>query len=158
MPVDGAALAVGSKLPSFSVVANDMSLLTNSSFSGKVLVVSLIPSLDTPVCSIETKKFNSDAAEFKDKATILTVSADLPFAQARWCGAEGAKNLTTASCYKDTKAFGTAFGAFIPAMSLLARAVFVVDASGTVQHVEYVKELAEEPNYDAVNKKVRELL
>ncbi len=158
MPVEGAGLKVGDKLPNFNLVGNDMSPITNENLKGKVAIISLVPSLDTPVCAIETKRFNSEASEFGDKAVVLTASADLPFAQARWCAAEGAKNLVTASCYKNSKEFGTAFGAFIAPMALLARCVFVADQSGTIQLVEYVKELAEEPNYENIIKKVRELL
>ena len=158
MAVEGAELKVGDTLPSFTAVGNDMSEVNLSGFTGKPVVISLVPSLDTPVCAIETKRFNQEANEFFGKAAFVTISADLPFAQSRWCAAEGAKNVITASSYKNTKALGEQFGAFIPAMSLLARSIFVADKNGRLQYVEYVKELAEEPQYEAVLKKVRELL
>lgn len=156
--VEGASLKVGDKLPSFSLTANDMSSKTEKDFSGKVLIISLVPSLDTPVCSIETAKFNNEASEFKDQAAVITISADLPFAQARWCGAQGATNVVTLSSYKDTKKLGLSFGTYITDMAFLSRAVFVADKSLTIQYVEYVKELAEEPNYNLITAKVRELL
>ena len=158
MPVEGKALAVGDKLPTFTTVANDMSAVDNKTIAGKPVVVSLVPSLDTPVCAMETAHFNREANEFVGKAAVLTISADLPFAQARWCAAEGAKNVTTASSYKNTKEIGTAFGAYIPAMALLARSIFVADKNGVIQYVEYVKELSAEPDYETALKKVRELL
>jgi thiol peroxidase len=158
MPVEGLELKVGDKLPSFTAIGNDMAPVTNATFAGKPVVVSLIPSLDTPVCAVETARFNKEANEFAGKASFVAISADLPFAQSRWCAAEGAKNVVTASSYKNTKELGASFGAYITAMGLLARSIFVADSTGTIQHVEYVKELAEEPQYEAVLKKVRELL
>jgi thiol peroxidase len=158
MPVEGAELKIGDKLPSFTVTGNDMSPITTGTFAGKPVIVSLIPSLDTPVCAIETARFNKEVNEFIGKASFVTISADLPFAQSRWCAAEGATNVVTASSYRNTKELGTSFGAYITAMGLLARSVFVADKNGIIQHVEYVKELAEEPQYEAVLKKVRELL
>src|SRR5205085_8586090 len=109
------------------------------------------PSLDTPVCAIQTKKFNEKAAQLPDNVTILTVSTDLPFAQGRFCGAEGIDKLQTASDHRDAS-FGSAYGVLItegPFARVHSRAVFVVSPEGTLKHVEYVPEVAEEPNYDA---------
>lgn len=157
LKVQGDSLKVGQKAPSFTLTGNDLKDVKSDAFSGQVLVLSVVPSLDTPTCSIQTKRFNKEAEEFQGKATILTVSVDLPFAQSRWCGAEGAANIKTASDYK-YRTFGPAYGAYLSDTGLLARAVFVIDSTGTVQYVEYVDVLSDEPNYDAALKKVRELL
>ncbi|MBL7663420.1 thiol peroxidase [bacterium] len=155
--VRGKALTVGATLPKFKLVGTDMKDVTNETFAGKVLVLSVVPSLDTPVCSIQTKHLSQDAAEFGDKAVVLTVSLDLPFAQKRWCGAEGVTNVVTASDYK-YRNFGDDFGAYLTDLGLLARALFVVDQAGTIRHLEYVPEVAQEPDYNAALKVVRELL
>ena len=115
------------------------------------LLLSVVPSLDTSVCAIQTKKFNERAAQLPDNIAILTVSADLPFAQARFCGAEGVDKLQTASDHRDVN-FGKAYGVLIgegPFQRLLARSIFVVDPDGKLKHVEYVKEIPSEPNYDS---------
>ena len=118
--------------------------------AGKPRLFSVVPSLDTPVCSIQTKKFNEALAALGDRVACYTVSMDLPFAQGRFCGAEGIKNLKTMSDTHD-QSFGKNYGVLIEglAMPLLSRALFVVDAGGTIKHVEYVPEIATEPNYEA---------
>jgi len=145
LKVSGKALTEGSKIPSFKLTGNDMMDLTESFIAGKTAIILVVPSLDTPVCSIEVKRFNNDAGSLPN-TVVLTVSMDLPFAQKRWCGAEGAKNVTTASDHK-YRNFGESFGAFLPDVALLARSVFVVDSTGTLRHVEYVTELSAEPEY-----------
>jgi len=157
LEIVGTELRVGDSLPSFKLTGNDMSDYSSESLKGKVAVISLVPSLDTPVCALQTKRFNKEASELSDKVNILTVSRDLPFAQKRFCGAEGVSRLTTASDYK-YQTFGNAFGAVIKDWGLLARALFVVDAKGEISHVEYVKEVSTEPDYEAALKKVRELI
>lgn len=157
LKIKGEAIKVGQKAPAFTLTGNDLKDVKSESFAGKVLILSVVPSLDTPTCAIETKRFNKEAAEFQGKAVLLTVSVDLPFAQARWCGAEGVKNIVTASDYK-YRNFGPAYGTYLEDTGLLTRAVFVIDANGIVQSVEYVDVLSEEPNYEATLKKVRELL
>lgn len=144
----GPALAVGSALPDFVLTANDMSDLSSASYKDKVLVLSVVPSLDTGVCALQTRTFNQKASQLSEDVVILTVSMDLPFAQKRFCGAEGIDRVVTASDFKH-RSFGPAFGVLIKELGLLARAVFVVDRSGTVRHVEYVSEISQEPSYDA---------
>jgi thiol peroxidase len=149
----GDSITEGQPLPEFVLTGTDMADLTNEAFTGKVLVISVVPSLDTPVCAIQTKRFNKEASRLGDQVKILTVSLDLPFAQKRWCGAEDATAVITASDYK-YRNFGNAFGVYLEDLGLLARAVFVVDKTGKVTHVEYVDEVASEPNYDAALSKV----
>ena len=153
----GNELKVGDAMPAFTLTANDMSDLKSDAFKGKVLILSVVPSLDTPVCSLQTKRFNQEVAEISKDVPVVTVSYDLPFAQKRWCGAEGVSNVVTASDYK-YRSFGEAFGTLIKEWGLLCRAVFVVDKSGRIAYVEYVSEVSAEPTYEPVLKRVRELL
>lgn len=148
MTLVGNQVKVGDKAPGFTLAANDLSPVSLDDFKGKVVIIASVPSLDTPVCDIETKRFNKEAAALGDVA-ILTVSVDLPFAQARWCGAAGVDAVKTLSDYKDV-AFGEAYGVLIKELRLLARAVFVVDKQGVVQYAETVKEVADEPDYESV--------
>lgn len=147
LKVVGKSLSEGSKCPAFKLTGTDMKDVTESVIAGKTAIIVVVPSLDTPVCSMEVKKFNSEASKIP-QCVVLTVSMDLPFAQKRWCGAEGATAVTTASDYK-YRSFGESFGAWLPDMGLLARSVFVVDPKGTIRHVEYVTELSSEPDYGA---------
>jgi thiol peroxidase len=145
----GGEVKVGHKAPDVELVANDLSTVALSSLrQGKVCIITAVPSLDTPVCDVETRRFNQEASSLGDDVTILAVSMDLPFAQARWCGAAGVKNLRTLSDHRDA-AFGTSYGVLIKGLRLLARAVFVVDKQGVVRYVELVKEVASEPDYEA---------
>ena len=153
----GPALKTGVKLPQFKLTGTDMADLTNQSFSGKVLVISVIPSIDTPVCALQTKRFNKEASELSDNAVILTVSMDLPFAQKRWCGAEGIDRVVTASDYK-YRTFGETFGVLLKDLGLLTRAVFIADASGNVTYVDYVSDVGQEPDYEAALGQIRKLL
>jgi len=155
--VGGREVKVGDALPDFSLTAMDFSDITINNFPGKVLVISAVPSLDTPVCSVETKRFNQELDTLSGDAAVLTVSRDLPFAQKRWCGAEGVDKVVCASDYKH-RTFGEAFGVEWESMGILARAVFVVDKAGKIAHVDYVSEITEEPDYDGVLAKVKELL
>ena len=144
----GPAIGVGDDAPDAEVLANDLSAVSLSSFRGKVLVLSCVPSLDTPVCDTQTRKFNEAAGSLGEDVAILTVSMDLPFAQARWCGAAGIEAVQTVSDHRDA-ALGRAYGVLIKELRLLSRAVFVIGRNGKVQHVELVKEITEEPNYQA---------
>lgn len=144
----GNEIKVGDKAPEFSVTDNELGPKTLADFAGQVLIVSAVPSLDTPVCDMETRRFNTEAANLGDEIKILTLSMDLPFAQARWCGAAGVEAVQTLSDYKDSS-FGEAYGVLIKELRLLSRAVFVVDKSGVVQYAQYVNEITEEPDYDA---------
>lgn len=147
----------GEKAPDFVGLDNSLAPVNLSSYSGKVLVLSSVPSLDTPVCDMETRRFNSEAAGLGSDVVILTISMDLPFAQKRWCGAAGVTHVTTLSDHKDAS-FGMNYGVLIKELRLLARAVFVVDRGGMVRYVELVKEVTHEPDYDAALKAVAECL
>lgn len=152
----GPELKVGELAPDFVVTANDLSPAKLSDFKGKVCVISSVPSLDTPVCDTSTRRFNQEATGLGPDVVILTVSMDLPFAQARWCGAAGVKNVQTLSDYKDA-AFGLNYGLLIKELRLLARAVIVIDKEGKIQYTGLVKEIAEEPDYDAILSVIRKL-
>ena len=153
----GNEIKVGQKAPDAELVANDLSTVKLSSLAGKVRIIAYVPSLDTPVCDMETRRFNEEAGRLGDGLVVLTVSMDLPFAQKRWCGAAGVKNVQTLSDHREA-AFGKAYGVLIKDVRLLARAVFVVDKNGVVRYQELVKEIATEPDYEAALKAARELL
>jgi len=139
----------GDAAPDFTVVRNDLSSVDFSSYRGKVCVISSVPSLDTPVCDMQTRRFNQEAENLGDDTVVVTVSMDLPFAQKRWCGASGVERVVTLSDHRHA-AFGTAYGLLIKELRLLARAVLVVDREGIVRYVQLVKEISHEPDYDAV--------
>ena len=147
---------VGDKAMDFEVIANDLSAVKFSSFRGKICVISSVPSLDTSVCDMQTRRFSREAAELGDDVVVLTISVDLPFAQKRWCGAAGVKNVQTLSDHRDTS-FGKAFGVLIKELRLLARAVFVVDKDGVIRYIQIVDELSHEPDYEPVIKAVKGL-
>ena len=153
----GTELQVGDRAPDFVAIDNDLNPVSFDSFRGKVCVVSSVPSLDTPVCDMETRRFNDEAGRVGDDVEILTISMDLPFAQKRWCGAAGVDRVQTLSDHRDA-AFGQAYGVLIKGLRLLARAVFVVDGEGTIRYIELVKEIASEPDYDAVLTAIKELV
>jgi thiol peroxidase len=148
MTLVGPEIKVGQKAPNFNVVGKGMQPATLDQFKGKVKVITTIPSIDTPVCDAETRRFNEEASKLPGGIEILSVSMDLPFAQARWCGAAGVDKVTTLSDWRSAN-FGTSYGALIKELHLLARAVFVVDKNDNVTYVEYVKEVANQPNYEA---------
>ncbi|MFH0983656.1 MAG: thiol peroxidase [Planctomycetota bacterium] len=148
MTLVGGGVKVGDPLPPFCVTANDLSPIKAEDFKGRVLAVVTVPSVDTPVCATETRRFNKNVADLSGDVRILVVSLDLPFAQKRFCAAEGIDRVSTASDYKDHK-FGEAFGARIKELGLLTRAVFVFDKQGQCTYAEYVPEVTQEPNYDA---------
>ncbi|KXG11618.1 putative thiol peroxidase [Anoxybacillus sp. P3H1B] len=143
----GNEVKVGDKAPNFKVLANDLSEVTLSDTKGSVRLISVIPSIDTGVCDAQTRRFNEEAAKL-DNVKVLTISVDLPFAQKRWCGANGIENVQVLSDHRDAS-FGQAYGVLIKELRLLARAVFVVDSSDTVTYVEYVSEATNHPNYEA---------
>ena len=143
----------GDSAQDFEVLANDLSPVRLSDFAGKVCVISVVPSLDTPVCDIQTRTFNAEAAALGDDVVVLTISMDLPFAQQRWCGAAGIENIRTLSDHRNAE-FGKAFGVLIDELRLLARAVFIVDANGIIRYKQVVEELTDEPDYDAAMKAV----
>ena len=147
MTLAGEALEVGSAAPDFQLHYADAGIqtLTLADLKGKPSIISVVPSLDTPTCAIQTKKFNEELASLGDKINAVTVSRDLPFAQARFCGAEDVK-MRTASDYQ-THAFGTDYGLTIEELKLLTRAVFVLNSEGEIVHKEIVAEVTEEPDY-----------
>jgi thiol peroxidase len=148
LKVEGRCVEEGMPMPAFTLTAADMSDATNATFAGKVVVFLSIPSIDTPVCAVETKKFNEKAASLSPDVVIASVSRDLPFALKRWCSAEGVSRVVSLSDYK-YRSFGKAFGVDLSDLGLLARAVFVADKSGKIVHVDYVTEVADEPDYEA---------
>ncbi len=149
----GNTLKVGDGAPDFNVVDNSLAKTGLSAYKGKVVVISAVPSLDTPVCDIETRRFNEEAGKLGDNVAVLTISMDLPFAQKRWCGAAGVSHVTTLSDYMNAD-FGMAYGVLIKDLRLLARAVFVIDKESRIKHIEIVSEITKEPDYDACLKAV----
>ena len=145
----GDEIKVGAPAPEVELLDNDLNPVKLSAFRGKVLVIVSVPSLDTPVCDMETRRFNDEAANLGPDIELVTISMDLPFAQKRWCGAAGVKNLQTLSDHRQAD-FGMAYGVLIKELRLLARAVFIVDQQGTVQYLQLVKEVTNEPNYEEV--------
>jgi len=155
LTLTGNPVGVGDPAPDFQCLDNDLRPVSFSSFGGKVCVVASVPSLDTPVCDMETRRFNEEAGSLGGDVVVLTVSMDLPFAQKRWCGAAGVDRVKTLSDYKDAS-FGEAYGVLIQELRLLARAVYVVDREGVVRHAQIVPEIAEEPDYSAVLEAVKQ--
>ncbi len=153
----GEEIKVGDIAPDFTGVGNDLAPVKLSSFRGKVVVIYSLPSLDTPVCDVSTRRFNEEAAALGPDVAILALSMDLPFAQARWCGAAGVTAVQTLSDHRDAS-FGEAYGLLIKELRLLARAVLVVDKGGKVQYIEVVKEVSEEPDYDQALDAVKKLI
>jgi len=153
----GSEVKVGEQAPDFTVVTNDLSPATLADYSNKILIITAVPSLDTPVCDMETRRFNNEATELGNDVKILTVSMDLPFAQARWCGAAGIEAVQTLSDHASAS-FGENWGTLIKELRLLTRAVFVIGKDGKVAYVEYVKEITEEPNYDAALEAAKQLV
>jgi len=157
LTLQGKELHSGEPAPDFEVLDNNLQPVKLSNYRGKVCVISSVPSLDTPTCDMETRRFNDEAGKLSSDVVILTISMDLPFAQKRWCGAAGVERVITLSDHRQAE-FGAAYGMLIKELRLLARAVFVVDQSGIIRHIQLVKEIAEEPDYDAVIQAVKELL
>jgi thiol peroxidase len=153
----GDEVKIGDKAPDVEVLGNDLSPVKLSSYRGKVCIISSVPSLDTPVCDMETRRFNQEAGDLGTDVVVLTISMDLPFAQSRWCGAAGVDKVITLSDHRDA-AFGKAYGVLIKELRLLARAVFVLDREGVLRYIQLVKEVAEEPDYDAVLEAVKGLM
>ena len=153
----GKELNIGDPAPEVELLDNDLKPVKLSAFQSKVCVITSVPSLDTPTCDMETRRFNEAAGKLGDDVVILTVSMDLPFAQKRWCGAAGVESVITLSDHRDA-AFGTAFGVLIKELRLLGRSIFVLDRSGVIQYIQNVKELSEEPNYDAVIEAVQKIV
>jgi thiol peroxidase len=143
----GNEVKLGEPAPDFEVVANDMSAVKLSSYRGKICIITSVPSLDTSVCDIETRRFNEEAGKLGSDVVVLTISMDLPFAQKRWCGAAGVKNVQTLSDHREAS-FGKGYGVLIKELRLLARAVFVLDRDGIIRYMQIVDELTNEPDYE----------
>ena len=152
----GPQLHVGDVAPDATLVANNLASVKLADYRGKVCIIASVPSLDTAVCDLETRRFNQEAGALGDDVRILTISMDLPFAQARWCGAAGVDKVITLSDHRDAE-FGLAYGVLIKELRLLARAVFVVDRDGIIRYLQIVPEQAHEPDYTAALAAVREL-
>ena len=155
----GKEVKVGDRAPDFKLhyFSDGMKEITLADLKGKPAVLSVVPSLDTPVCATQTKKFNLALGQLGDRIHALTVSLDLPFAMNRFCGAENIKNIRPASDYQD-RSFGRNWGMLIEELKILARGVFVLDAQGKVVYAQTVKEVAEEPNYEAALAALKGLL
>lgn len=153
----GNGVKVGDKAPEFSVIDNGLKPVKLSDFKGKVKLISIFPSIDTGVCSIQNRKFNSEAGAYGDKVAFLAISIDLPFALKRFCGAEGISNLQTLSDHRDAD-FGNKYGFLIKDLRLLARGVVVIDKDDVIQYVEVVPNVGQEPNYDDALKAIKALL
>ena len=143
----GPQLEVGDHAPDFSVVDGTLSAVNLEKTGSHVRIISVVPSLDTPVCDLQTKRFNEEAAKLPG-VDIITVSMDLPFAQKRWCGAFGVDRIKMLSDHR-TGSFGESYGTLIKDLRIESRAIFVLDQDNIIRHVEYVKEVADHPNYDA---------
>lgn len=155
--LEGSLPVVGEKAPDFVLAANDLSPRSLKDYAGKVLVLVCVPSLDTPVCDMEVRRFNTEAAALSDTVKIVAASCDLPFAQARWCGAAGVTAVESASDHKDVS-LGKQYGVLIQELRLLARAIFVIAPDGTLAYSQLVPEVTHEPDYAAVLEAVKKLV
>jgi thioredoxin-dependent peroxiredoxin len=152
----GPEIRVGQKAPDFKLLAPDFSEMELSQSKGKVRLLSVMHSLDTPVCDLQTRRFEAEASRFKD-VVIYAISMDLPFAQARYCGAHDITNLKTLSDHREAS-FGRAYGVLIEGSRLLSRAVFIIDKDDTIRYVEYVPEVTQHPNYDRAIEILRDMV
>jgi thiol peroxidase len=157
----GNEVKAGQQAPDFKLhffdSAKGMQAITLADVKGKPTILSVVPSLDTPVCATQTKKFNEELGKLGDKINALTVSLDLPFAQNRFCGAENIKNIRAVSDYQDRN-FGNNWGMLIEELKILARGTYVLDSGGKVVHAELVKEVTQEPNYQAALDALKKLV
>jgi thiol peroxidase len=148
LTLEGEAIDVGDAAPAFSIANGFAEMATLADYAGKVVVLNVVPSLDTPVCDIQTRRFNEVAAGAGEDLVVLTVSMDLPPAQERWCGAADADSVVCLSDYRD-HSFGLAYGVRIKELGILARSVWVIDRAGAVQYKQIVPETVDEPDYDS---------
>jgi thiol peroxidase len=153
----GPDLAVGEKAPAFVAVDKDLKEVRYADFAGKVLLISVTPSLDTPVCDLQARRFNEEAATLPDGVAVINISMDLPFAIARFCTAAGIDRIQTLSDHRDAS-FGNAYGVLVKELRLLARSIFVIDREGIIRYIQIVPELSTHPDYDAALDCVRMLL
>lgn len=153
----GEVVKVSDKAPDFKAVNNDLSSFDSKENKGKVVVYSVVPSIDTGVCSLQARTFNEEAEKLGDNVIVITVSCDLPFAQKRFCAQEGIKNSISISDYKDHD-FGKKYGFLIEDLALLSRGVVIVDKNGKIAYTEYVKEVTNEVNFEAALDAVKALI
>ena len=153
----GPDLKVGDAAPDFALVDNGLAPVNLATYAGKVKIISAVPSLDTPVCDTETRRFNQEAAALPGDVVVLTVSLDLPFAQKRWCGAAGIDRVVTLSDYR-SRSFAKNYGVLIQELLLLSRAIFIVDANDVIRYIQIVPEVTSEPDYAAVIAAAKSLL
>lgn len=155
--LNGTVPDAGQAAPDFTLTANDLSSVSLSDSNGKIRLISVVPSIDTPTCSIETKRFNQELDNTSDNVVAYTVSVDTPFAQKRWCGAEGVDKMQLLSDYKGAT-FAKAYGLYIESpLGAAARCVFIIDGDGKIVYRQLVPEIADEPNYQEVLSKLQEL-
>ncbi len=153
----GPDLQVGEKAPDFRAVDTDLNPVTLQDFSGKVLLISVTPSLDTPVCDAQGKKFNEIAANLSEDVVVINISVDLPFAQRRWCGVNNIDRIKVISDYQE-RDFGLKYGVLIKELKLLARSVWIVDKDGVIRYKQIVPEVTNEPDYDAAITALKEIV
>jgi thiol peroxidase len=153
----GNEIRVGDKAPNFEVLSNNRSKVTLEDSKGKIRIITCVPSLDTGVCDVQTRKFNEAASELGNDVEVLTISVDLPFAQSRWCGVAGVNRVQTLSDHYNMS-FGTAYGTYMKEHRLECRAVFVVDDRDVVTYAEYVPEVTDQPNYKAALDAVKSII
>lgn len=152
----GPELKVGAKAPRFLVLDGELNEVTLDDFGGKIKIISVTPSLDTPVCDMQARRFNQDAVNLPDDIVVLNISMDLPFAISRFCAAAGIDKVKAYSDHKDAS-FGNAYGVLIKELRLLARSIFVIDKDNIIRYVEIVHELTEQPDYDKALEAVRKI-
>lgn len=157
LTLTGNEVKVGDKAPDFKAVDKDLKEVKLSDFAGKVKIISVTPSLDTPVCDLQARKFEEEAGALGDKVAVINISMDLPFAIARFCAGAGIKNIRTLSDHRDAS-FGNAYGVLIEELRLLSRTVFVIDSSDTVRYIERVQEITNEPDFDRAVAEAKKLI
>ncbi|MGC8784553.1 MAG: thiol peroxidase [Armatimonadota bacterium] len=157
MTLVGPELKPGDKAPDFTIIDQSLQPASLKDYAGKVVLLSVVPSLDTGICSAQTKRFNEESAKLPEDVAVLTISMDLPFAQARFCGAENIDRVKVLSDHRDAS-FAQAYGTLVKELRLECRAVFVIDRDGIIRYVEYVPEIASHPNYDAALEAVKRLV
>jgi thiol peroxidase len=152
----GPEMKAGEMAPDFIVLDKDLQELGLKDFKGKICLISVVPSLDTPVCEMQTRRFNQEAAGLPEKVAVLTISMDLPFAQQRFCSVAGIERVSVLSDHRQAS-FGAAYGILIKELRLLGRGIFIVDDQNRIRYVEYVKEISHHPDYDTALAAVKKL-
>ena len=153
----GGWLKIGQKAPTFKVIDSELKEVSSDTYSGRVRLIASVPSLDTPVCDLEIKRFNEEAVKLSKELAIIFISMDLPFAQKRFCQANEIKEVKTFSDHRDAD-FGLKYGVLIKELRLLARALFVIDKDNTISYVEYVSEITLQPDHEAALKALKDTI